>query len=208
MINRFNTYLQEKLNEELPGKKAHQEAAPYRKVDFDKKDIEAATKSGVLVLFYKKNQEIFTVLMQRTIYEGKHSGQISFPGGKLEKTDNNISETALREANEEIGIISNQVNIVGQLSDVFIPISNFHVVPIIGITEQHPNFIIEKREVETIIELNINHLIQQDLIQNKVKLSNNIRLKVPTFEYQNKIIWGATALMLNELKHLLKDWKS
>lgn len=208
MINRFSTYLQQQLQAELPGKKAHIEVAPYRNVNFDKKEIAAAIKSGVLILFYFKENEIYTVLMQRTVYKGSHSGQISFPGGKAEKSDTDIYHTALREANEEIGIISSQVDIIGKLSEVFIPVSNFHVVPVVGIMSAAPQFIIEEREVETIIEININHLIKHPLKQNKVKLSNNTLITVPAFEFQDKVIWGATALMLNELKHILKDWKS
>ena len=184
MINSFTTYIQQKLKEELPGKKAHQEAAPYRNLDFNDKDIDAAKKSGVLILFYQKENSIFTVLIQRTIYEGKHSGQISFPGGKAENEDLNIFETALREANEEIGIIKKSVTTIGQLSDVFIPVSNFHVVPVIGISKKIPDFIIEQREVAEIIELNINELITIPLELNKVKVSNNRLLNVPTFNHQ------------------------
>lgn len=208
MINRFTLYLQEKLKEELPGKKAHQEAAPYRKIDFNSSDIKAARKSGVLVLFYQKEGDLFTVLIQRTIYKGNHSGQISFPGGKVEKTDLDIYDTALREAHEEVGVIKNDVITIGQLSDVFIPVSNFHVIPILGVSQNIPEFIIEQKEVAEVIELNVNELISTPLELNKVEINNNLLINIPTFKHQEKIIWGATALMLNELKHILKDWKA
>jgi 8-oxo-dGTP pyrophosphatase MutT (NUDIX family) len=208
MIENFSTYLKHKLQEKLPGKTAHIEVAPYRKVDFDKKELQQAKKSGVLILFYVKDQEIYTALMQRTIYEGKHSGQISFPGGKVEKSDKSIYHTALREANEEIGIATKDIEIIGQLSEVFIPVSNFHVIPVVGIIRNIPQFKIEKREVEEIIEFKLTHLITQELKQNKVKLANNTILQVPSFEHNQKIIWGATALMLNELKHILVEWET
>ena len=206
MISHLETYLQHRLKEELPGKKAHLEVAPYRKVVFDSNDLRQAKKSSVLILFYSKNNSIYTALMQRTTYDGSHSGQVSFPGGKVEPSDTSILHTALREANEELGINANDVNIIGQLTDVFIPVSNFHVVPIIGIAKKTPDFVLEKKEVEEVIEVNLLQFIQQELIQNKVKMANNTILKVPSFEYQQKVIWGATALMLNELKHILSDW--
>jgi len=206
MINRLEAYLQERLRQELPGKKAHLEVAPYRKVTFNSTELLQAKKSSVLILFYSKNDSIYTALMQRTTYKGLHSGQVSFPGGKVEPSDSSIIHTALREANEEIGIIANDVKIIGQLTDVFISVSNFHVVPIVGILKQTPNFILGKREVEAIIELNVTDLICQQLLQNKVKMANNTIVKVPSFECQQKVIWGATALMLNELKYILSDW--
>jgi len=206
MINSIETYLQNRLKEDLPGKKAHIEVAPYRKVEFNESDLEQAKKSSVLILFYSKNNSVYTVLMQRTAYQGSHSGQVSFPGGKAEPSDTSIQHTTLREANEEIGVDSKEVNIIGQITDVYIPVSNFHVVPFIGITKKMPEFILETREVEEIIELNIPYFMQQELIHNKVKMANNTIVKVPSFEYQQKVIWGATALMLNELKHILMDW--
>jgi len=206
MILAFNTYLQNKLKAKLPGKKAHLEAAPYRRIDFSEKEISNAKKSAVLVLFYLKKKEIYTVLIQRSTYNGKHSGQISFPGGKVEKFDTSIYNTALREAYEEIGVNKNSIEIIGQLSDVFIPVSNFHVVPVLGVTPLEPQFILEPREVENVVELGINELLSLELAEHKIMLNNNTTIKAPTFQFQNKIVWGATALMLNELKYLIEDW--
>ena len=107
-----------------------------------------AKKSAVLVLFYLKEGELFLALMQRPTYDGKHSGQISFPGGKHEKSDKNSVETALREANEEVGIISNDVEVVGQLSNVYIPVSQFIVTPVVGVINYLPNFKLDNHEVE------------------------------------------------------------
>lgn len=206
MIKSLTTYLEHRLKKELPGKEAHLEVAPYRRVEFTENDIQQAKKSSVLILFYHKNNTIYTALMQRTRYKGSHSGQVSFPGGKAEPYDNSILHTALREANEELGINSNEVSIIGQLTEVYIPVSNFHVVPFIGITSKTPQFVLEKKEVEEVIELNIPYFVQQQLTTNKVKMANNTIVKVPSFEYEQKIIWGATALMLNELKYILSDW--
>ncbi|OFY92830.1 MAG: hypothetical protein A3K10_14520 [Bacteroidetes bacterium RIFCSPLOWO2_12_FULL_31_6] len=206
MINTLKKHLQLKLVNELPGKIAHIEVAPYRRVDFTEADIANAKKSGVLILFYLKNNEIYLALTQRYEYEGKHSGQISFPGGKVEKTDKDIYHTALREANEEIGVIMEDVEVIGQLSNVFIPVSNFIVFPVIGFINYLPKFYIDNNEVEELIELKLSDLINtKELVENEVKLANKIKLKVPSFVFNEKIIWGATALMLNELRHLLLE---
>lgn len=206
-MNNLKTFLNQQLADELPGKRAHQEAAPYRKVDFDNVDLSLVKKSGVLILFYKKENEFHLVLIQRPIYKGTHSGQVAFPGGKVEESDKDIVHTALREAKEEVGVIMDDVEVIGQLSDVYIPVSNFIVTPVVGVIEYTPNFIPEEREVAEIIELKMSHLIQIELLSlNKIKMSSGLKIEVPTFELNDKIIWGATALMLNELRHLFFDW--
>jgi 8-oxo-dGTP pyrophosphatase MutT (NUDIX family) len=208
MINDLKQYLQLQLEKELPGKIAHVEVAPYRKVEFNEIDVLNARKSGVLILFYLKNQEIYTVLTQRYEYDGKHSGQISFPGGKHEDADKDIYFTALREANEEIGVIIDDVDVIGQISNVFIPVSNFYVSPVLGFINHYPEFNIDNHEVEGLIELKLTDLIStKELTESKIKLANNTLLKVPSFIIDNKIVWGATALMLNELRHLLFEWE-
>lgn len=206
-MNNLKTYLIEQLKMELPGKEAHQEAAPYRKVDYDRLDSATVKKSGVLVLFYLKENEPHLVLIQRPEYNGTHSGQIAFPGGKIEETDRDIFHTALREANEEVGVLMEDVEVIGKLTDVYIPVSNFLVTPVIGFVNYTPKFIPEEREVAAIIELQLKKLTAIDqLVLNKIKLSSGVVLNVPTFEFHQKIVWGATALMLNELRYLLKNY--
>lgn len=207
MISVLKAYLLEKLNQELPGKAAHIEAAPYRKVDFKKHELQDAKESGVLVLFYSKDNEPYIALMQRPTYEGKHSGQVSFPGGKRELNDETIIDTALREANEEVGIVIDDVEVIGQLSDVYIPVSNFHVTPIVGVIDYTPKFILDDYEVEELIELRLSDLTQiEELELTKITLPNSTILKTPSFVFNEKVVWGATALMLNELRWLLRDY--
>lgn len=204
-MNNLKSFLSEQLLADLPGKLAHEEAAPYRKVDYDTLDLNTVKKSGVLILFYKKEEETHLVLIQRPIYNGTHSGQIAFPGGKVEESDKDIIHTALREANEEVGVVMDDVEVLGKLSDVYIPVSNFLVTPVVGVINYAPTFIPEFREVAEIVELRVGHLIQVETLRlNSIKLSNGLVMKVPTFEFNQKIIWGATALMLNELRYILK----
>lgn len=206
-MNNLKTYLVQQLQYELPGKIAHQEAAPYRKVDYDQLDLNTVKKSGVLILFYHKNNEPHFVLIQRPEYPGAHSGQIALPGGKVEKTDKDIIHTALREANEEVGVLMTDVEVIGQLSNVYIPVSNFLVTPVIGIIDYYPDFVPEEKEVAEIIELRLSQLTAiEKLDLNKIRLSTGIQLQVPAFEFNQKIVWGATALMLNELRYMLRNY--
>lgn len=207
MMISLKLYLLEKLQQELPGKQAQLEAIPYRKIDYGTFNMDAAKKSGVLILFYLKENEPHIVLIQRPIYEGTHSGQISFPGGKVEEGDIDIEYTALREANEEVGIVIADVETIGKLTDMYIPVSNFLVTPVIGFVNYSPKFIIDKREVAEIVLVKLSDLIQiNKLILNKVKINTGLKIEVPSFELNGKIVWGATAVILNELRHILNDW--
>jgi 8-oxo-dGTP pyrophosphatase MutT (NUDIX family) len=134
MSNSLKIALTKKLTQELPGEKAHLEAAPFRSLRLEKEGVKAR-ESAVLVLCYPKNKESYIVLIQRPEYDGAHSGQIALPGGKVEKTDTDIVHTALREANEEVGIVINDVEVVGQLTEIYIPVSNFKVTPVIGFVD-------------------------------------------------------------------------
>tara|TARA_B100000809_G_scaffold266365_1_gene328738 strand:- start:4131 stop:4760 length:630 start_codon:yes stop_codon:yes gene_type:complete len=207
MISLLKTYLSKKLSQELPGKLAHIEVAPSRKIEFDKEELFNARECGVLILFYIKQDELNLVLMQRPTYEGAHSGQVSFPGGKREASDKDIIHTALREANEEVGVVMADVDVIGKLTDVYIPVSNFNVSPIVGCVNYHPQFIIDTREVEELIELKLSDLTDvRELTTSKIRLPNKTVIKAPSFNFDDKVIWGATALMLNELRWVLKEF--
>lgn len=188
----------------LPGKKAHIEAAPYRKVDFDKEKLPTHKVSAVLILLFPKNNEWHLALIERSKYDGKHSGQIALPGGKKEDQDNNVIETALRETEEEIGVVKKSVEVLGQLSEIFIPVSNYLVYPVIGYVNNSPNFIPDKKEVEQVLEVKLKDLLAHKTMgEGKIKFSSGTVLKTPVFKLNNQIVWGATAMMLNEFRWLL-----
>jgi 8-oxo-dGTP pyrophosphatase MutT (NUDIX family) len=204
----LKAYLSERLKKELPGKLAQLEAIPYRKVDYGTFNMDTARKSGVLILFYIKQSEPHIILIQRPVYKGTHSGQIAFPGGKVEETDIDIEYTALREANEEVGVVMDDVEVIGQLTDMFIPVSNFIVTPVIGFIDYSPNFILDPREVAEVVSVQLSKITEiTELTLNKVKLNTGLKIEVPTFELNNKIVWGATAVILNELRHVLQERK-
>ena len=197
----------EKLKQPLPGKEAHKELAPYRneiELDFKNKNPKIAS---TLLLIYPKNKSLFFCLIQRNEYKGTHSNQISFPGGKNEIGES-MKETALRETKEEIGVDPISINIIGELTQVFVPPSNFLIQPFVGYCDFTPVFIPDKREVKKIIEVNIKALFKKDVIKVKKmsfkKSSGKIKFDVPYLDLNNKIVWGATSVILNEFRKMLQ----
>ena len=182
---------------------AHQEIAPIRyknQVIIPSNAIAAA----VLLLIYPGEKSTNFVLIKRPTYEGNHSNQIALPGGKKDRNDKNIIQTALREAREEVNIQENNVKIIAELSTLYIPNSNFKVTPILAYSDSKPNFIANKREVESIIEVPIMNLIGKDIVQTtKIKMSNGIQMETPFLNIQNQIVWGATGMILNEFRRVI-----
>lgn len=203
----FKASLVHCFSQPLPGMGSHLELAPaHRKRDVaDMNKRAQAVKSSVLILFYMKEQEPFLVFIQRPVYNGVHSGQIAFPGGRWEETDKSLYHTALREAREEIGIIPEKINFTGKLTDLYIPPSNYLVSPFVGFYETKPRFSPDPHEVSQLIEIPFSFFIQQEALQTtRISIAQSQTLEVPCFDYQGKIIWGATAMILNELLILWK----
>jgi 8-oxo-dGTP pyrophosphatase MutT (NUDIX family) len=163
-------------------------------------------QSSVLLLFYPdKYQQVTTVLIQRPEYDGVHSGQISFPGGKREPGDPDLAHTALREAQEEIGVDPGLVHLKGRLTDLFIPPSNFIVTPFLGISVSRPDFIPDPGEVAAILEISLEDLLNPASKQMQLlTLRDGYRLETPCFILNGHIIWGATAMIIYEMAELIK----
>lgn len=193
----------------LPGQASQfKMSPPFREALLKKQQdkIKHAKKSAVLALFYpNQKQETTLVLILRKTYKGVHSAQVGFPGGKVEKTDQSLKDTALRETEEEVGVPAKEVTILKQLTQVYIPPSNFYVQPFIGITHKTPNFVKQESEVEAIIEVSLNHFLNPENITSKnVSTSYKLDVQVPAFKLNGYVVWGATAMMLSEIKDLLK----
>ncbi|POY38374.1 coenzyme A pyrophosphatase [Solitalea longa] len=174
--------------------------------DYDKGyDLENARQSSVLILLYPSSTSIFIPFIQRPIYEGVHSGQIGLPGGKMETYDPSPEATALREANEEIGIIEAEVEIIGALTPVYVPPSRFLINVLVGYQNSSPIFIKDDKEVDEIITISVDDVLN-DLTMGSVPVTNSMGLHfdAPCFLIENKTIWGATAMIINEFKWILK----
>jgi 8-oxo-dGTP pyrophosphatase MutT (NUDIX family) len=191
------------INKKLPGSAIQLQMAPEHRLKFSVKNN--GVPASVLILLYEANNELNTVFMKRPDYSGPHSGQISFPGGKNELSDINYEHTALREANEEIGVISDDINIIGKISTLYIPVSNFEVHPYVGYINYKPNWVIDNNEVAYLIETPTNYLLKQEIRKEEFILHNNIKVKVPYFDINGEKVWGATAMILNELIYILRS---
>ncbi|MFT6716979.1 MAG: 8-oxo-dGTP pyrophosphatase MutT (NUDIX family) [Saprospiraceae bacterium] len=192
------------IDEQLT-QKAHSEIAPYRNSTISDIQILNAKKAGVLLLVHPNNDKAHFTLIERSSYDGVHSRQISLPGGKVENQDIDISATALREAHEEVNINPKDVEIISQLSNIYVPPSNFYITPILGLSRKRPDYIPEKKEVNKILEIPILDLLSLNVLQQtKVTISKNMSFPTPYLNLQDKVVWGATAIILNELRHFLK----
>jgi len=194
----------------LPGEAAQFKMAPMerlaglKRIAIEKKTVR---KAGVLVLFYPSEaKQTMLALILRKTYKGVHSAQIGFPGGKYEQEDTSLKETALRETEEEIGVIRNTVSVLKKLTEVYIPPSNFFVQPYLGITKNTPNFILQEEEVEMLIEVPLIHFMD-DTIKTSQNLTTSYakNIEVPAFLLNNHLVWGATAMMLSEVREMLKE---
>ncbi len=202
----FIKLIELRLKGPLPGIEAQLKMGNVRRLLREGKFIvpEDALKAAVLILFYPVDGKPSLVFIRRTEYEGVHSGQVSFPGGKTEESDQNLIETALRECYEEIGVIPSGITILGRLSDLYIPPSNFLVSPIIGFTRSRPSFRIDPAEVDHILEIPLIKLLDKEAIQNKdISIHGGTTWNVSCYYIDGNIIWGATAMILSEMLELI-----
>ncbi|WP_439182712.1 NUDIX hydrolase [Carboxylicivirga taeanensis] len=196
--------LTQALTGPLPGVDAQRRMSPsVRATHVTKYDCTQARSSSVLILLYKKNGQWFIPLIQRTKYEGAHSGQVSLPGGKCEESDFSFLDTALREAEEEVGINRNDLTFISEMSSLYIPNSNFIVYPQVCITRELPVFVPDLREVETVIEAPLNRLLAPDTIHRFTRTINGIVVNAPFYKIDDYVIWGATAMILSEFLALI-----
>jgi 8-oxo-dGTP pyrophosphatase MutT (NUDIX family) len=196
----FVSKLAEELKKPLPGSGAHILLEPTSRKKYPAvPNLEKAIPGAVLALFYRQNNSIHLIFIQRPQYDGVHSGQIAFPGGRYENTDHNLLFTALRETREEIGIIPEKVKVLGQLSQLYIPPSNFIVSPFVGFLENDPVFVPDNNEVAEVFSIDIESLADKTVLQKLPVKVRGQNFDVPCFFVESRMIWGATAMMLNEL---------
>ncbi|MFN3802509.1 NUDIX hydrolase [Belliella pelovolcani] len=196
------------LTQPLPGRVGQMMMSP-QPVDetrFAEGALKNPRRGAVLMLFYPDEDQTLVPFIKRPSYEGVHSGQVAFPGGKWEEQDEDLSMTALREAEEEIGIDQKKVKLLGKLSDLFIPPSNFLVSPFIGFLEETPFFKPDPYEVDRIINCPVNQLTDLSIRkEGKITVRGKYQLNAPYFDIENEMVWGATAMMLGEFMYLWEN---
>ncbi|MFO7256185.1 MAG: CoA pyrophosphatase [Bacteroidota bacterium] len=199
-------YLQERLQQPLPGITAHEAMFPASRDEIQAryKFATPPRQGSVLLLLFEENGGIYFPLIKRPAYAGVHGGQVSLPGGKAEPGETAL-QTALREGEEEIGIVGHKVTAVGQLTSFNVLVSNIYITPIVGIYEGVPEFVPDPHEVDHVLLGSVSQLRQQQEITKREVISGaRLSLLAPHFEVQKEVVWGATAMILNEFRLLLR----
>ena len=216
----FQTFINciSKVNDfPLPGKRGHAIMAPYsiRRLYLSNEEVfhhendseyyQNARKASVLLCFYEHKDELYLTLIKRTTYDGPHSGQISFPGGKPVSLDSSLWDTAKREFKEELGVDLSSASPLLTLSRVYIPPSNFLVTPFVTVVKKKPFFHLDSREVALKIDISLYELIHLKIKQGPILEGNYKGVVVPCYVYEGHMIWGATAMVLSEFILFLKE---
>jgi 8-oxo-dGTP pyrophosphatase MutT (NUDIX family) len=209
-FNHFVEYIKTELAKELPGINAQFIMAPNdRKPDPNYlTQLKQYKNSAVMLLVYPEGDHIKMVLTVRQSTLGNHAGQISLPGGKVDDTDISLAQTAIRETYEEIGVKLGSHQLLGKLTPLHIPVTNYLVNPFVAFAENKPNFIINEQEVASIIDLDI-ELINNSLIKKRKKISiaAGYEIDAPYYTVGSHVIWGATAMILSEFSLLIDKWE-
>jgi len=206
-LSSLSELLIKRLAEPLPGARAHElmRAHPAGSVIPNFTHKLPPKPGSVLIMLYEEEGLIKFPLIKRPEYPGAHSGQISLPGGKAEEGESPI-ETALREGEEEIGIKREEVIVLGTLSQFFVIPSNFMVTPVIGYHKTIPSFMADQHEVDRILVGRMDDLLKPDSIKEKeILAAGRFAMRAPHFEIEKEIVWGATAMIINELRTIVQE---
>lgn len=201
-------HLQEAISVTLPGQPAQYKAVPPQRPRSDIEEMRRAKdtrKAAVLALIHPVDEIPHVALIERNTYPGVHSGQISFPGGKTEKSDADLIHTAQRETAEEVGVNASHYEIWGELTEVYIPPSRFLVKPYVGLASSELSFIPDAREVSRVIHAPLHRFLDDEALQPEEVDVGSFKLKVPSYRWEGHVIWGATAMMISELSTLIRS---
>lgn len=197
--------LKEQLKNRLPGSISHTKMLPPGRILQLPPDHSDYLESAVLLLLFPSQQHIQICLIRRPTTMKNHAGQIAFPGGKKEKDDADLVQTALREAREEIGIDSSAVEVLGLLSSVYVQISDFLITPVLGWLSEKPDIQIDPSEVDEVIYVSLDDLADQVNRTDKELETRTGRIIAPGYEVDGRFIWGATGMILAELVDIYSD---
>ncbi len=205
----FTTFIEKlkiRLQKPLPGQEAHNVMASETRLKLKMPTPNERTReSAVLILFYPSDNQILMPLILRPQYDGVHGGQMAFPGGRAEKEDESLVRTALREAQEEIGVRVTDVQVLGTLTKLYIPPSNFHVQPVVGFMSRKPEFYPDPKEVDKVIEISVEEMKNPAIIGRKVLNVRGIEIDTPFYNILDTTVWGATAMMISELLMVIES---
>ncbi|MGL4597546.1 MAG: NUDIX hydrolase [Bacteroidia bacterium] len=202
----FFSSMRQALSETLPGELAQNRMSARTRISTDdwlEKRPDHKQSAVVLPLFFHAG-EMHTSLILRPTYEGVHSGQLALPGGRYEEVDGSLIQTAIRETQEEVGILLNAEQLAGRLSPVYIPVSNFLVQPFVAFLAEKPSYTKQDAEVETIFDVPLRYFLNEELkTVERIVVGKNQFIDAPGYKIENRLLWGATAMMFSEMESLL-----
>jgi len=188
------------LSSHLPGEQAQLKMAPTFRGAFHH-DTDPVHAAVLLLMYPSDNGTLSLVFIKRNEYDGPHSAQISFPGGVWEEGDGHIQNTAIRETREELGI-GDDIEILGSLTELHIPVSNYLVSPFVGCMDHTPVFYPDDSEVQFVIESTIKELLDPQNRDSETIFRHGQSIRAPFYLAGEEKIWGATAMMLSEFLQL------
>jgi len=202
-FRQFQQKIQAALCQSLPGRTAQQKLSvqPFRSLPHEK--TTRKRDASVLLLLFQENDDLKFILTKRTKTMTNHGGQISFPGGALDSGES-TEAAALREAKEEIGLLPNDINILGSLSPLFVPVSGFTIFPLVGWMDKRPQILPNPTEVEKIILVSIQDLQSEQNVRKETSEWQGIDFTIPYFALNGEKVWGATAMILSEFRQILR----
>jgi 8-oxo-dGTP pyrophosphatase MutT (NUDIX family) len=207
-MNSFQTVvdlIKSELNKPLPGLEVQLHMSPSSRNQgmLNLNHEEKCKNSSVLILLYPKNKITHIVFIKRANSGGPHSGQIGLPGGKFELVDKDLIDTALRETEEEVGVKHEDVFVLGQLTSLFIPVSNISVLPVVGSINYCPEFVKQISEVDEIIEVPLHEFVKESNKFIKTFTIREFEIIAPCYYAKEHVIWGATAMIMSEFVELV-----
>jgi 8-oxo-dGTP pyrophosphatase MutT (NUDIX family) len=204
MIPTFIRQLEDRLAATLPGMEAQRKMAHITRHLYTAAPT-TARQAAVMALLFRDISEWRIVLIERNRNDrDHHAGQIGFPGGKAELSDTCLQHTALRETEEEIGVSADSIRVIGRLSDLYIPVSNFQVHPFVGYLDTAPSYVLQPEEVQHAFDVPFDLFFRPERRKlTDIRLAPRLTLKnVPYFDVEGKVLWGATAMIISELIHI------
>ena len=205
--NDWQNILENALKEDLPGVKSHRKMLPSNR-EMPTSDINnpEVISSGVLVLIFPAGNELYTCLIKRQSNLRHHPGQIGFPGGKMEESDDNPRIAALRETSEEIGIQPDKILTIGALSPLYIQVSRFMIYPYVAWIPSKPQFLINREEVDKILLFPLLDYLNNRKTTPIILETATGPIQAPSIFFKGETIWGATAMILTEFLDILEGY--
>jgi 8-oxo-dGTP pyrophosphatase MutT (NUDIX family) len=208
MFDAFAKKLANAFGHPLPGKVGQQQLKPYLKISrqMDAPQLLKPKTAAVMSLLFPVAGIPHMLFIERPMYDGVHSGQIAFPGGRVERNDSTTLDAALRETEEEIGIPKTAIRVAGALTEVYVLASNFMVHPFAGIVEALPELVLDEKEVASVLQVPLYAFFEKDVLKEKpIKNSLGFTLMAPYYDLNGKVLWGATAMMVSELCAVIRN---